>query len=74
MSHKVILPDDLYQRAEQQAKMGNVSVDEFVSTALAEQLESREFFRSRASRASRESFQAALAQIPDAPPDEHDRL
>ena len=74
MSKSVVLPDDIYEKASQLAAADQVSVNDFISAALAEQLAAHEYLRKRGSRATREKFLAALEQIPDIEPDEHDRL
>ena len=74
MSRSVLLPDEIYQKAAELARGERVSVDELVSGALAEQFAGREYLRSRAARASRQKFLAALDQVPDIEPEDHDRL
>jgi hypothetical protein len=74
MSKRVSVPDDLYDRVVESAAQDQVSVDEFVSTAVANHLASREYIRSRARLFSREDFERALRQIPDAEPEERDRV
>lgn len=74
MSKNVSLPDEVYEKAAELAQADKVSVDEFVSAAVAEQLAARNYLRARAARASRERFQAALEQIPDVEAEPHDRL
>jgi hypothetical protein len=54
-----------------------VSINQFVATAVAEKIsamETENYLASRAKRASREKFEAALAQVPDREPEEHDRF
>ena len=74
MSHSVSLPDDLYQRAAESAAREHMSLDDFVSAALSEQLAARDYLARRAARASEERFRAALARVPDVEPEDHDRL
>lgn len=74
MSRTVSLPDDIFRKAEELARAEHVPVEELVSAALAEQFAGREYLRKRGARASREKFLAALNQIPDIEPEEHDRL
>ena len=42
------VPDDLYKKAVELAAKDRVSVEEFVSTVLADRVASREFIESRA--------------------------
>jgi hypothetical protein len=51
-----------------------VSVEEFVSVAVANRLASREYIESRAKVFSRDEFERALSEIPDVEPEAHDRL
>jgi hypothetical protein len=73
MNHLMSLPDDIYQKAAELAARQHMSVEEFVSAALSEQLAARDYLARRAARASEEKFRAALEQVPDVEPDEHDR-
>ena len=74
MSRSVAVPDDLYKKAVELAAKDRVSVEEFVSTALANRVASREFIESRARLFDREAFEQALTMIPDVEPEDHDRL
>ena len=74
MSHSVSLPDDLYQRAAESAASEHMSLDDFVSAALSEQLAARDYLARRAARASEEKFRAALVRVPDVEPEDYDRL
>lgn len=67
------LPDSLAQKARELAEHDGVSLDQFVSTALAEKL-SGGLLQERAARGSKQKFEKALEQVPDVPPDENDRL
>jgi hypothetical protein len=71
------LPNSIHDRARILSKRDHVSINQFVATAVAEKisaLETESYLAERAKRASRERFEAALAQIPDREPDEHDRF
>ena len=74
MSKIVAVPDELYNKAAEVAARDQVSVEEFVSAAVANRLASREFIESRARLFSKEDFERALGGIPDVEPEEHDRL
>lgn len=74
MSKIVAVPDHLYDKAAELAAKEQVSVEEFVSAALANRLAGREFIESRARLFSREDFERALKEIPDVDPEEQDRL
>jgi hypothetical protein len=74
MSRSIAVPDDLYKTAVELAAKDRVSVEEFVSTVLANRVASREFIESRARLFDREVFEQALNTIPDAEPEDHDRI
>jgi len=74
MSKIVAVQDDLYDKAAEVAARDRVSVEEFVSAAVADRLAGREYVHSRAARFNRGDFLQALREIPDAEPDECDRL
>lgn len=77
MSTNIELPDALYKRVAELAAKEGVTVEQLVSSALAEKLSAvltEEYLQERAGRASREKFEAALSRVPDAEPEGHDRL
>jgi len=69
MSKSIAVPEDLYKRAAELAAKDRVSVEEFVSTVLANRLASREYIESRAKLFDREEFERVLVEIPDVEPD-----
>jgi predicted transcriptional regulator len=71
------LPDSLYKRLEELAKRENVSIDQFISSALAEKISAlltQEYLEQRASRGDREKFERAMNKAADTEPEEYDRL
>jgi len=71
------LPNSIHDRARVLSKRDHVSINQFVATAVAEKIsamETESYLTKRAERASRDKFEAALAQVPDREPDEHDRF
>ena len=74
MSKIVAVPDDLYSKVAEVAAKDRVSVDEFISGAVANQLASREYIDSRARCFNKEDFEKALEAIPDVDADEVDRV
>ncbi len=71
------LPDSLYKRLEELAKRENVSIDQFISSALAEKISAlltQEYLEQRASRGDREKFEQAMNKAADTEPEEYDRL
>ena len=74
MSKNVAVPEDLYAKAVELAEQEHVSVEQFVSSALADQLAGRQYLEARAQRATRDNFLKALEHVPDVEPEENDRL
>ncbi len=71
------LPNSIHDRARLLSKRDRVSINQFVATAVAEKIsamETEDYLATRARRSSREKFEAALSQVPDREPDEHDRF
>ncbi len=71
------LPDSIHNRARVLSKRDQVSINQFVATAVAEKIsamETEDYLAKRAKHANREKFEAALAQVPYRDPDEHDRF
>ncbi len=71
------LPPSLHEVIRELAKEDNVSINQFITLALSEKvsaLMTEEYLMERAERGSRARFEAALAKVADAEPDEEDRL
>jgi hypothetical protein len=71
------LPDSILKKADELAARDGVSLDQFVSTAVAEKLSgwlTEDDLDKRASWASRKKFDAALSQVPNVPPVPGDEL
>jgi hypothetical protein len=67
----------LHEKARELAARDNVSVNQFITLALAEKiaaLTTEEYLAARARRGDRAKFEAAMAHVADAEPDEQDRL
>ena len=70
------LPESLHKYAREYAAQEGISVNQLISTALAEKrsaLATEDFLESRAKRGSRKRFDAALAKVPAAVADMRDR-
>lgn len=64
------LPESLHKNAKVFASQEGISVNQLISTALAEKLAAlgaQDYLEQRAARASRAKFDAALSQVPDVP-------
>lgn len=71
------LPDSLHRRVRELAQQDGISINQFISTAVAEKLSAlltEEYLEARAKRGSRDKFLAVLAKVPDAPPEPGDEL
>lgn len=71
------LADSLHATAKDLAKQDHVSVNQFISTAVAEKvsaLTTETYLEDRAKRGSRKKFDAVLAKVPNVEPDEWDKL
>ncbi len=70
------LPESLHRNAKVYAAQEGISVNQLISTALAEKLSAlatQDYLEQRAARGSRAHFEAALASVPDVEPEAHDR-
>lgn len=70
------LPESLHKFAKEYAGKEGISVNQLISTALAEKLSAlatEDYLEMRAARGSREKFEAALAMVPANPPDVGDQ-
>ncbi|MBD3392220.1 MAG: toxin-antitoxin system HicB family antitoxin [Chitinivibrionales bacterium] len=70
------LPHSLHQRAKLLAKQDGVSVNQFITIALSEELsvmDAMQYVEQRAKRASRERFDRVLNKVPDRKPLDFDR-
>ena len=72
----VRLPESLHKYAREYAAQEGISVNQLISTALAEKLSAlaiEDFLELRAKRGTRKKFDAVLAKVPDAAADMRDR-
>ncbi len=70
------LPDSLHKRARDLAKKENTSINQLVSSALAEKISAlmaEEYIEQKARRASKQKFKKALSKIPKIEPEEYDK-
>ena len=54
-----------------------ISIDQFISTAIAEKLSAlmtEDYLKERAKRGSRAKYEAILAKVPDVEPELYDRI
>ena len=73
----VRLPESLHKKAKELAIQEHISVNQLISSALAEKISAlmtEEYLHQRAARGSREKFLNALSRVKAVEPDEEDRL
>jgi uncharacterized protein (DUF1778 family) len=73
----VRLPNSLHEQLRECAKEDGTSVNQFVSTAVAEKLSAlltEKYLEARAKRGRRKKFEAALKAVPDIEPAAQDLL
>lgn len=71
------LPHSLHARARELARREGISLNQFITTAVAEKLSAlltEEYLASRARRGTRRAYDAALARVPAIPPIPGDEL
>jgi hypothetical protein len=71
------LPNSLHEEVKKLARREGISINQLVSTAVAEKLAAlmtEEHLEKRARRGSKQKFQRALRKVRGAPPAEEDRL
>lgn len=71
------LPESLHRKLGEVAEREGVSINQFISSAVAEKMSAlmtEEYLQARAKRASRGKFDAVLAKVPDVAPEDNDRI
>ncbi len=71
------LPESLHKQLKELARREGISINQFISAAVAEKLTAlmtAEYLEERARRGERARFDAVLAKIPDDQPDAADQL
>ena len=71
------LPDSLHRRVRELAKEEGVSINQLITTAVAEKmaaLKTLDYLKDRAKRGERDRFLAVLAKVPDVPPEPTDEV
>lgn len=69
------LPESLHRQVRELAQSEDVSINQLITTALAEKMSALmtvEYLEKRASRGDRAKFERAMGRIRDVPPDEGD--
>ena len=71
------LPDSLHEQIKKLAKQDGISINQFISSAVAEKMSALmtvEYLENRAKRSSKAKFKKALSKVSKSEPEEHDRL
>jgi predicted transcriptional regulator len=71
------LPESLHRKLGEVAEREGVSINQLISSAVAEKMSAlmtEEYLEARAKRSIRRKFEAVLAKIPDVEPHESDRV
>ena len=71
------LPESLHNKLRELAQQENVSMNQFITLALAEKLSAlatETYIQERAARGDREKFERAMAKVADIEPEQKDRL
>jgi hypothetical protein len=70
------LPESLHRKARELAKSEDVSINQLITTALAEKMSALmtvDYLQERAARGDRGRFERAMAKVPTVESAEHDR-
>ena len=71
------LPDSLHEEIKLLAKNEGISINQFISSAVAEKMSAlltEKYLIERAKKGNVQSFYEAMSKVPDVEPDEEDRL
>ena len=74
---QVQIPDSLHKCLSDLAGRDGISIDQFISTAVAEKISAlmtEDYLKNRAGRGDRVKYEAILAKVPDVEPEEYDRM
>jgi len=71
------IPESLHNRVRVLATEDNISINQFITSAVAEKLsalDTENYLEQRAKKGSKKKFLKVLAKVPDVEPEEYDRL
>lgn len=72
---EIQIPDSLQKSLHDLASRDGISIDQFISTAIAEKISAlmtENYLKERAKRGSRAKYEAILAKVPDVKPETYD--
>jgi hypothetical protein len=73
----VQIPDLLHKSLSDLTGRDGISIDQFISTAIAEKLSAlmtENYLKDRARRGDRAKYESVLAKVPDVEPEDYDRI
>lgn len=76
-TRSVDLPNSLNRKLDELSEREGIAADQFIVTAVAEKMSAlltEEYLEKRGNKASRNKYEEALSQVPDAEPEERDRI
>ena len=71
------LPNSLHRHVKEFAEKEGVSINQFISTAVAEKMSAlsvEDYLEARAQKGSKSNLTKLLKKVPDVEPEEHDRI
>ena len=71
------LPESLHRKLGELAEQEGISINQLITSAVAEKVSAlltENYLASRAKRSSQQKFERVLAKVPDVEPEEFDRL
>ena len=71
------IPESLHKRVKELSKKDKISINQFVTSALAEKisaLETLNYLAERANRGKRDKYLKVLSKVPDVEPEEYDKI
>ena len=71
------LPDSLHRHIKEFAEKEGVSINQFISTAVAEKMSAlsvEDYLEARAQKGSKSKLKKLLKKVPDIEPEAHDRI
>ncbi len=74
---QVQIPDSLHKSLSDLASREGMSIDQLISTAIAEKLSAlmtKDYLIERAKRGNRQKYKAILSKVPDVEPEAYDQL
>ncbi len=72
---QIKLPDSLLKNLQKIAEEDNISLEEFVTSAISEKIALNEsYLQERAQKGNQAKYQAILAKVPNIKPESYDQL